>query len=213
MSSQKKVFNLIILDESGSMNSVKSATIQGFNEVVQTVKSVQEKFKEQNHSITFVTFNGVGITTHLFNQAVEKLDELNEDTFRPNASTPLYDAIGESVSRLRLEVEKEKNANVLVTILTDGYENASKEYSGNAIKSLISELKEKNWTFTYIGADHDVERVASSISIQNTLVFKKTTEGMKQMFAKEKASRMKYSQKLQDNEEVQTNYFDQDSKA
>jgi hypothetical protein len=202
-----KVFNLIILDESGSMSSIKSATIQGFNEVVQTIKGVQEQFPKQEHTITFVTFNGLGVKTHLFNQAVSKLDELNEDSFRPNASTPLYDAIGDGVNRLRPEVDKETKKNVLVTILTDGYENASKEYTGKAIKALIEEMKQHNWTFTYMGADHDVEAVATSISITNTIKFKKSSKGMKDLFTKERSARMKYSGKLSRNEDVQDDYY------
>jgi uncharacterized protein YegL len=208
MSKTHKVFNLIILDESGSMNSVKSATIEGFNEVVQTIKGVQQQFPEQEHTITLVTFNGLGIKTLLYNQAVTKLDEIDGEKYRPSASTPLYDAIGDSVSKLRLDVERvDGEANVLVTILTDGYENASKEYKQKDINSLIAELRKKNWTFTYIGADHDVERVARSISISNTLVFKKDSAGMKKMFDQERAARSKYSQKLRNNEEVDDDYY------
>lgn len=202
-----KVFNLIILDESGSMSSIKSATIQGFNEVVQTIKGVQEQFPQQEHTITFVTFNGLGVKTHLFNQAVSKLDELNEDSFRPEASTPLYDAIGDAVNGLRPEVDKESKKNVLVTILTDGYENASKEYTGKAVKSLIEEMKQHNWTFTYMGADHDVEAVATSISISNTIKFKKSVKGMKDLFTRERSARMKYSGKLSRNEDVEDDYY------
>lgn len=202
-----KVFNLIILDESGSMNSIKSATIEGFNEIVQTIKAVQEQFPEQEHSVTFVTFNGVGVKTHLYNQAVKTLDELDGNSFRPNASTPLYDAIGESANKLRIEVDKAEKKNVLVTILTDGYENASKEYTGAGIKALIEELKQQNWTFTYMGADHDVESVATSISITNTIKFKKNAQGMKELFEKERGARAKYSRKLRRNEEVQDDYY------
>ena len=68
------VFNLIILDESGSMDSIKSATINGFNEVVQTVKGVEKQFTEQEHFISLVTFNGLGVKTLLWNEPVAKLD-------------------------------------------------------------------------------------------------------------------------------------------
>jgi len=207
MTNSHQVFNLIILDESGSMNSIKDATIDGFNEVVQTIKGGQKEFSEQEHSITFVTFNGMGVKTHLFNQAVNKLDELDKSKFRPNASTPLYDAIGESVNKLQIEVNKAEKKNVLVTILTDGYENASKEYTGAAVKKLIEELKENNWTFTYMGADHDVEAVATSISISNTIQFTKSAGGMKNLFAKERSARMKYSKKLRNNESVDKGYY------
>ena len=54
----------------------------------------------------------------------------------------------------------------MVTILTDGEENASKKYSGIAIKKMIELLSEGNWTFTYIGTDHDVEKFASNMSIK-----------------------------------------------
>ncbi len=54
-----KVYNLIILDESGSMASIEQATISGFNEVVQTIKGIEKKFPEQQHFISLVSFNGL----------------------------------------------------------------------------------------------------------------------------------------------------------
>lgn len=64
MEAKQKVFNLIILDESGSMQSIKSATISGFNEVVQTIKGMEMQFPEQEHFISLVTFNGIGINPY-----------------------------------------------------------------------------------------------------------------------------------------------------
>lgn len=135
------VHNLIILDESGSMEAIKRATITGFNEVVQTIKGVEKQFPEQEHFVSLVTFNGLGIKTKLFNKKVKSLKEIEERTFQPEASTPLFDAIGFSVNKLRREIESQKDSNVLVTILTDGEENASEEYSGASIKNLIDEMK------------------------------------------------------------------------
>jgi hypothetical protein len=57
---QHNVYNLIILDESGSMDAIKSATIRGCNEIVETIKDVEKRFPEQKHFISFVTFNGKG---------------------------------------------------------------------------------------------------------------------------------------------------------
>ena len=183
METKHKIFNLIILDESGSMQSIKSSIITGFNEVVQTVKGVALQFPEQEHLISFVTFNGLGTKTHLKNELVSKLALLDEDKYHPDASTPLFDAMGETINALRRVTDLENNCNVLVTILTDGEENASKEYNGQGIKKLIEELKLKNWTFTYIGADHDVEKFAMSISITNTMKFEKNETDIKRMFA------------------------------
>ena len=108
-------------------------------------------------------------------------------------------------------MENLTNYNVLVTILTDGEENASKEYTGTSIKKLIEELKLNRWTFTYIGADHDVEKFAASISITNTMSFQKNEADMKMMFAKEKSSRQCYSQNIRENKNTSNDYYKDDN--
>ena len=70
---------------------------------------------------------------------------------------------------------------MLVTIVTDGYENASREYTGQAIKALVNELKEQNWVFAYIGANHDVEAAAANIAITNVMKFDASLEGTHKM--------------------------------
>jgi uncharacterized protein YegL len=97
--------------------------------------------------------------------------------------------------------------NVLVTILTDGEENASKEYTGSSIKKKVEELKKNNWTFTYIGTDHDIEKMARSLSIENTLNFSKDSAGINEMFEKERNARFKYSEKIDKNEDTSTDFF------
>ena len=176
MEQKHQVHNLIVLDESGSMESIKTTIIQGFNEIVQTVIGVQKQFLDQDHFITFVTFNGLGTKTLLFRQPVDSLSPIDAKKYNPDASTPLYDALGSSIGKLRASLSDTKEYNVLVTILTDGEENASKEFSGLAIKNLIEELKQKNWTFTYIGTDHDVDKIAQSLSISNVMKFDKNEE-------------------------------------
>ena len=76
------VYNLIILDESGSMEDIKKPTIRGFDEIVQTIKDVETKFPEQKHYISFVTFNGVGIKEMLWNEEVSKLNLINEELYQ-----------------------------------------------------------------------------------------------------------------------------------
>ena len=63
MESKHKVYNLIILDESGSMESIRKTIINGFNEVVQTIKGIAIEFPEQEHYVTMITFNSLGIKT------------------------------------------------------------------------------------------------------------------------------------------------------
>lgn len=209
MKKKHQVHNLIILDESGSMHSIKKAIIQGFNEIVQTVKGISEEFPEQEHFISLVSFNGLGTKVLHFKDPVIELNQIDDTNYRPNASTPLYDALGFGLNKLRDSLAKEEDYNVLVTILTDGAENASREFSGVAIKSLIDELQQEKWTFTYIGADHDVEEFAMSISIKNTMVFKKNEADIKNMFDLEKTARKGYSAAIRDKKDVSAAFYKQ----
>jgi len=191
-SKKQKIYNMIILDESGSMESIKSNIVSGFNEVIQSISGIEKQFPEQKHFISFITFNGLGIKTHLENQPVNKIKEIDEKIYNPDSITPLYDAIGFSVSKLKLFLSNKKRFNVYVTILTDGLENASKEYSSKQVKELIENLKMDNWTFNYIGTDHDITKVASSISISSTMFFDKNEKSMKGMFAAERSARFAF---------------------
>lgn len=204
----KKVFNLIILDESGSMESVKSFIISGFNELVQSVRSVKKDFPEQEHFVSLITFNGKGIKTILDNISADYLGQINDTVYRPDSMTPLFDAIGESVNKLKRITDGQDNFNVLVTILTDGLENASKEYSGNDIKKLIENLRDRGWTFTYIGTDHDIDKVADSISINNKMSFAKTEKGIHEMFACENKARKAYYSAVREFSEEDVRDFD-----
>ncbi len=201
------VYNLIILDESGSMNLIKKPTISGFNEVVQTIKGIEKQYPEQKHFISLVSFNGMGIKTILDKKPVSELSQIDETTYRPDSMTPLYDAIGMSVLKLRMDLAGIENKNVLVTIFTDGEENASKEFSGQQIKKIIDEQKSLGWTFTYIGANQDVEQEAMKISITNIMHFTANATAMKQMFTKEKHARMAYSEKIRNKLDTREDYY------
>jgi Mg-chelatase subunit ChlD len=209
MIKKRQVHNLIILDESGSMESIKNNIIKGFNEIVQTIKGIEKQYPEQEHFISLITFNGLGQKILHFADRVNKLEMIDDSRYRPDATTPLYDAIGFSCAKLRQLTGNSKNHNVLVTILTDGEENASAEYDGTAIKRLIEELKSKNWTFTYIGTEHDVEQAAMSISINNTVMFCKDEDSMKAMFLMESKAREKYSQKIREDKETSDDFYDE----
>lgn len=207
MGQKHKVHNLIILDESGSMESIKPSIINGFNELVQSIKGIQKQFPEQEHDISIISFNGFGNKILHFMDDVSKLNTIDSSNYKPDSTTPLFDAIGFGISKLRKKLKSQTNYNVLVTILTDGEENASKEYSSTVIKNMIEELSIENWTFTYIGTDHDVEKMAMNLSIKNSMVFKKNANGIKTMFEDEYNSRMKYSTNIREKKEFKENYF------
>lgn len=207
MDAQRKIFNLIILDESGSMNSIKEATISGFNETVQTINGAQREHPGETHYITLVSFNGMGIKTLLHNQPAVALSEIDATRYRPDANTPLYDAMGMAFHRLSTQLELLDNYHVLVTIFTDGLENASKEYNGASIRKLVEGLKTRNWTFTYIGANHNVEQFAHNIAIHNTVMYNASPEDVDRVLARERSSRMNFYKKLRENKPVDDDFF------
>lgn len=207
MEKKHQVHNLIILDESGSMASIKELIISGFNELVQTIKGIGKDFPEQEHFISFVTFNGMGQKILHFMEPAAKLEMIDGSKYQPNYSTPLYDAMGYSMTKLNHALDKQTDYNVLVTVLTDGEENASKEYNGAAIKKMVEELKQSGWTFTYTGTDHDVESFAVNISINNVMNFKKNPYDINRMFNDEKAARAGYSSKIRFNMPTEDDFY------
>ena len=191
-----KVFNVIILDKSGSMSSIARQAVDGVNETIGSIKSAQEKNPYQEHIVTLVAFCGCEMKIIYDNLPVAEVKTLTDKDYRPCCMTPLYDAIGMTISRVHTLKAKEENSLAIVTIITDGYENASHEYTHIAICSLIESYKEQGWQFTYIGADHDVEQVAFSLNIDHCLQFDKTEAGTLAMFACERRSRRKWLSKM-----------------
>lgn len=184
---ETKVFNLIILDESGSMECIKKQALSGLNETLQTIRKAQEKYPEQKQLVSIVPFESDNIRLLRDKEPISMVKDLKPEEYNPGTCTPLYDAIGYGISSIKYAVDDDDT--VLVTIITDGYENDSKEYNGRSIAELIKHMKVQGWMFTYIGANQDAVEVAKSMNIHNALNFDQDVEGTKKMFAKENQCR------------------------
>ena len=176
------IYNVIILDESGSMSAIYDQALSGMNEVLNGIRKNQEDFPDQKHYMTIVTFEGSGfsgVKTRRDRVAIEKIQDFSREDYRPGGCTPLYDAMGKTLNELEGLIHEDDR--VMATVITDGYENASEEYSGKTVKSLVSRLRLKGWTFAYIGANQDAVEVAKDLNISNALDFDATAEGVCKM--------------------------------
>ena len=159
--------------------------------------------------MSFVTFNSDGIKTVLNRVEAQKAEDITPAQFNPACCTPLYDAIGKSVTELKKSVAE--NDKVLVTIVTDGYENASQEYKQASIKSMTEKLEKQGWTFAYIGANQDAMAVSHDLGIKNAMNFKATVCGTIAMSQKLTSSRARWFARIADKDAcANENFFDEE---
>lgn len=195
-----KIHNLIIIDESGSMSHLTNSTISGVNEVINTIKSAQEEFAEsQEHFLTIVTFDSPGRN----NQSVRYIIDVQPigavgdfKDYCPNGCTPLYDAMGMSLSRINSITKGDSHSVGSVTVVTDGLENASCEWNAPKLHNLINQLKEEGWTFSYMGSAHDVKDVTDLLSIENYLEFGHDDLGASSSWGRERSAKRAYFNKM-----------------
>jgi hypothetical protein len=203
-----RIFNLIILDESGSMISILQQAVTGVNETIQTIQAAQKEFPGQQQFVTLSAFNSSHIHTIYDAVPADHVEQLSSKEYVPSCSTPLYDAMGDALTHLKTQVGAADK--VLVTVITDGYENDSKEYDARSIRTLVNELKSEGWTFAYIGANQDAQRVAESLSIHNALQFDTTVEGTQCMFQSLNSSRHRWLDSLyHHSKQAEGDFFDE----
>ena len=191
----KRVFNMIIVDESGSMCVIERQALAGINETIETVKKMQQLHPDMEQHISLLTFDSGHKTFKYDNVKADNVNTLSARDYNPRGGTPLYDAIGISIAKLNAQTSEKDN--VLVTIITDGEENCSEEYNLHMVKTLISKMKKQGWTFTLIGTDNlDVEGMAGSMNIDNHLAFTQDEQGTQMMFARENKARMRYNESV-----------------
>ena len=190
----QKIYNLIVLDASGSMYSIRNEAIAGVVETVQTIRTAQKDNANQEHLFSLVVFNGASIATVYDRMPIAKVPDLNEKDYQPTDNTPLYDAMGNAITNLQRHINEDDN--VLVTVITDGYENSSVEWNHRRVFQLVEDLKKKNWLFTYIGANQDAMKVAKDMGINHSMNYMSDAEGTKAMFQKERLSRRAFYDKL-----------------
>lgn len=150
-----------ILDRSGSMSTIVTETIGGFNAFVAGQRAVPG-----DATFTLIQFDHEYLVTH-DNVKLNDVPELTLQTFTPRGMTAMYDAVGLTISKFKND--NPPDTKTIVVILTDGEENSSKEYSYMQVKQLISEVQaEHDWEVLFIGANMNAQNVASGMGIASS---------------------------------------------
>lgn len=187
----KKVLGVVVLDESGSMESIKDKTISCMNEYVESLKP-QGKMCH----LTLVTFR-TGDTTWLCDDVpVKDVPKITHANYRPGGGTPLLDAVGATIERIKQQVEKmPDNPDVLFIVVTDGEENCSRQYTHPQVIDLIAAQEKAGWTFVYLGANQDSWRAAHGLgygSVGNVANFTATAAGVEAAMSRTMSSTADY---------------------
>lgn len=189
------VYHLIVLDESGSMAPIKKQTISGCNETIKTIRQMQKENPDQQHYVSIYLFCTGNMRYIVKNEKVENVKTISRNDYHPSTCTPLFDALGNSLNDLKTVIRKNENMGY-VTILTDGYENDSREYTLDMVRRLINELKKLEVIFTFVGANIDAAEYAKNLNINNHMQFQQTQEGTREMWEKDRRSRMRSNSQM-----------------
>lgn len=163
----KFIEEIVIIDNSGSMNDRKASAIESFNAFLNGQK---ELVTDTGALMTLVFFNTT-FETRYAAVPIEQIPELHNESYRCDGGTSLYDAVGSTIDevgkRLANTAEACRPAKVIVTILTDGEENSSKRYSRTKLESMIKHQTDVyGWEFVYLSSSISAREDSAAIGIK-----------------------------------------------
>jgi Mg-chelatase subunit ChlD len=155
----------IVLDRSGSMSTVRDATISGFNEFVEAQRKAPGEA-----NLTLIQFDTENAHEVVFDRPVAEMPKLTVETYIPRGGTPLHDALGRTITQLGAKLKKipeaERPAKVVIVVMTDGLENSSHEYTAPQIAEMIRHQRETyKWEFLFLGANQDAILTGEKLNI------------------------------------------------
>ena len=158
---------VFILDRSGSMSGYEDDTIGGFNSTIEKQKSEEENGKAL---ISTVLFDNTCEVIH-DRVDINEIEKLTRKEYYVRGCTALFDAIGGAINHIgnihKYARKEDVPNNTIFVIITDGMENASREYTKGQVKDLIKRQQEKyGWEFIFLGANIDSAETAESIGIR-----------------------------------------------
>lgn len=156
-----------LLDRSGSMKSILQSTLDGFNAYKATLKEIPEGM------FTLITFDSLGFDKLFTHMPVSEIPDLTTQNFVPRDCTPLIDAAVKTIRAIERSVAEAPDTKVVLAILTDGHENASREHSWEQLIDLVTEKRNAGWQIVFLGAGIDAYQQAQRMGIDavNTISY------------------------------------------
>jgi Uncharacterized protein encoded in toxicity protection region of plasmid R478, contains von Willebrand factor (vWF) domain len=167
---------VFILDRSGSMSGLESDTIGGYNSFLKTQREVEGEAK-----VTTILFDDEYIKLH-DRIDINNVKPITEKEYFARGTTALLDAMGKTIvdigAKLRDTPEEERPSKVIFVTITDGHENASKEFTYKKINEMISHQQSKySWEFIFLGANIDAVKEAENLGIKATMATNYIADG------------------------------------
>jgi uncharacterized protein YegL len=175
---------IFVLDESGSMGTLRQDVIGGFNTLIEDQKQV-----EGAADVTLITFNTV-VKTVFQDLPLLNVQKLDSSDYSPSGGTAMNDAIGIALSRVLVDAPEK----AIINIFTDGYENSSREYSAAQVKELVKQAEEKGYQIVFLAANIDEVAVGSTFGLERgaTRGFTADAKGMEFAYSNASASTQAY---------------------
>lgn len=162
---------IIVTDRSGSMQSIRSDCIGGFEKFIEDQKKVEGECR-----VTALHFD----TIVDYHYVARPLTEISTLQLEPRGSTALYDAVGRALNEQGKRIADEKWADlVIVLVITDGAENASREYTHEQVQAMVKHAEFMGWKFIFLATGIEAQKAMSGISGAMTLnkAFSKSSVG------------------------------------
>ena len=203
-----EIYNLIILDGSGSMQFLRKAARYGFNQTLNAIREAQKTYPDdQQHFASFVVFNDV-VHPVFENARIVDVRNLAVQDYIPDGNTALYDAVGMSLTNLKKRLKAKEKTLAVVTIISDGMENASREYDHKKTVALIEQIKDLGCTVNFMGPSYQMldrqtyaQHMAQELHIDNFLAFEYTDEGFREAWGRQHDAVMRFYSRARDYEQ------------
>lgn len=181
----------VLLDRSGSVSRLVDDFIGGYNSFLK-----DQQAGEGEATITLVQFDTA--YEHIYKEFdIEEATPINRQIYNARGGTSLNDSLAKLITEtgnyLKAKKEEDRPSKVMFQIITDGQENASKEFTTTQIKDMITHQETNySWEFVYIGANQDSFGEAHNYGMSNAMNYAFTNMGVQDMFASMSATTASY---------------------